>query len=71
MSDSNPDIDVDELIERNAGVDRDLLDRAQEAVATLRRAGLGRPAYRIDSPYERRPAQQPLAVADEEEHLDN
>lgn len=67
MSDSKHAQDLDQLIESNPGVDRGLLDKAQDAVRTLREAGLTRPSYSIDSPYERRPAERPVSHAEDDD----
>ena len=50
---------ADELIERNPKVDGKQLREAQELLGELRRSGVGRPSYEIESPYERRPVSPP------------
>ena len=57
----------DEMIEGNPKVDRSQLEEANELVTALRRVGVGPPAYRIDSPYERGPVEQPVSIADGDE----
>jgi hypothetical protein len=54
-----PTPDAEELIKRNPKVDGDQLREAQELLEELRRGGVGRPSYGIDSPYERRPVSPP------------
>jgi hypothetical protein len=57
----------EELVEGNPMVDRGQLDEAHAVVGALRQAGLARPAYRIDSPYERGPVEQPVSITDAED----
>ena len=52
---------LDEIIEGNPLVDRGQLERGQQAVSALRRAGLTGPSYGIKSPYERRDTSEPRA----------
>lgn len=51
--------DAEDLIKRNPKVDGDKLREAQELLEELRRGGVGRSSYDIDSPYERRPISPP------------
>lgn len=64
MSDS--EVDLNELVARNAQVDPSQLDEAWEALATLRQAGLTGPSYRLDLPYERGPVEPETVLADDE-----
>jgi hypothetical protein len=65
MSDSEPPADHDALVEGNPKVDRKQLDEALRVVAKLRQAGLTTPpTYKIDSPYERGPVEQPHSRAE-------
>jgi hypothetical protein len=55
----NPVPGADELIKNNPKVDGAKVREAQELLEELRRGGVGRPSYGIDSPYERRPVSPP------------
>ena len=58
---------LDEVIEGNPLVDRGQLERGQQAVSALRRAGLAGPSYGIESPYERRGTGEPRVVVEDGE----
>ena len=64
MSGFEEAVDPAALAETNPLVDRDQLDEANQVVGRLRQAGIAPvPGYRIDSPYERGPVEQPRSAA--------
>jgi hypothetical protein len=68
MSDFESAANPESLAEGNPMVDRGQLDEAHELVEKLRRSGLTpAPAYRIDSPYERGPVEQPRSIGEGDE----
>lgn len=50
-----PEDQIEELIKGNPKIDGQQLREAQRLIEDLRKEGVGRPAYRIASPHERRP----------------
>jgi hypothetical protein len=59
--------DLDELAEKNPAADGAQIREAQELLRELRRDGVTRPSYNIQSPYERRPVRKPESVDDRRE----
>lgn len=55
--------DVDEMVKNNPQVDGGQIREAQELIEELRREGVQKPSYGIESPYERRPLRKPESGA--------
>jgi hypothetical protein len=56
---------TDELLKQNPQADGTKVREAQEFITELRRGGVGRTSYDIDSPYERTPMRKPESTTED------